>query len=167
MALEGESTPADSEQVKKKAKETPTPPDSLGLRFSTKHDEQTGLLHVSDLGLTLFVSSGPGNERLYYIRSDARPKPYDESLWEGQQSNNVHFSDSVDVGSLRSGTPVHVLFHFHDNYCDAANGFLDLDEAKLAFQNKEDEMWDSIETARQHNRQQNGDYHFCMVKHDK
>jgi hypothetical protein len=160
MALEGESTQADSEQ--KKAKETPTPSDSLGLRFSTKHDEQTGLLHVSDLGLELF-SSGPENERLYYTRSDDKPKPDDESGWEGQQSSQVYFSESVDVSSLRSGTPVHVLFHFHDNYCDSCYGFLDLDEAKLAFQNLEDEMWDQIET----NRQRNDDYHFCMVKHDK
>ena len=159
MASQGESTQAESEQVEKKAKKPPTT-DSLGLRFSTKYDEQTGLLHASDVGLELFTADLPGS---YYIRSDAKPKPDDESGWEGQQSSEVWFPDKVDVGSLRSGTPVHVLFHFHDNYCDAAHGFLDMDEAQLAFQNLEEKMWDHIEELRQHD----SDYHFCLVKHGK
>lgn len=160
MALQCESSQADSEPFLEKKEANNEKPRTLGLRFTTAYEEQTGLLHASDMGLEFF-SSSPGQE--YYTRSDAKPKPDDESGWEGQQSSEVWFGERTDVGSLRSGTLVHVLFHFHDNYCDAASGFLDLDEAKLALQSNEDKTWDKIQLFRQHN----ADLHFCLVKHDK
>lgn len=141
----------------------------LGLRFDTKYNEQTGLLHAINLGLERFR---PGTGKFdfetqtydhHYERTDAKPKPDDESGWEGQQSHTIHFAESVDIGSLPPGTVVHVLFHFHDNYCDCTRGFLDRDQAELEFKKQEDQTMMEIEEAKKHRE----DYAFCVAKQDK
>lgn len=144
-------------------------PLGLGLRFDTKYNEQTGLLQANNLALQRFQPGEEGYDcetdtyRHLYTRTDAIPKPYDESGWEGQQDATLHFSESVEVESLLPGTLVHVLFHFHDNYCDSSLAFLDRDKAELAFKKCEDEMWEKLESLRHHN----SDHAFCVVKHDK
>ena len=85
----------------------------LGLRFDTKYNEQTGLLSAFNLGLERF-QPGQGDDK-YYTRSDAVPKPDDESGWEGQQDDTLGITDGGDVRTWPPGTVVHVVFHFHDN----------------------------------------------------
>ena len=103
----------------------------LGFYFDTKFHEQTGLLEAYNYGLERF-QPGRGYDsetkiyRNLYYRSDTANKPDDESGWEGQQDGTVYFEEDVDVKSLAPQTPIHILFHFHDNYCDETMGFLGL-----------------------------------------
>ena len=155
--------------------DTDSLPLGLGFRFDTKYNEQTGLLHAFNLGLERF-RPGKGVYDFatetydnFYTRPDAIPKPDDESGWEGQQSGTVDFVDDgadgcVDVESLPAGTMIHLLFHFHDNYCDATLGFLDRDKAERTFHEMQNKMWDKIEEYRNVNG--NG-WDFCVVKQDQ
>ena len=131
----------------------------LGFRFDTKYNEQTGLLEALNLGLEKFPLGTPAT---YYQRSDHRPKPDDESGWEGQQSSGVYFEDqSVNVSEFAKGTTIHVVFHFHDNYCDSAVGFLDRQDAERYFQESQDSLWGKFDEW----RKWNDNYAFCVVKH--
>jgi len=132
---------------------------SFGIQFSTKYENQTGLIHALDLRVRRFQSNTrKGAKRLNIL---SRYKV--ENGLEGLQSSKLQFSESFDITNLRSGTPVHVVFHFYDTFCDSAQGFLNFNEAKLAFSEAENNIWGKIELLREFNP----DCKFCIMKHDK
>ena len=140
-----------------------SPLSGLGIRFDTKYNEQTGLLDAFNVGVERF-QPGSGYEK-YYTRSDAIPKPDDESGWDGQQDSTLHIheKEAPDVRTWPPGTLVHVVFHFHDNYCDSSSAFLDRKQAEHYFQECEEEQWDKIEAWRKNT----SGFAFCIVKSDR
>uniref|UniRef100_A0A7R9WCR4 Uncharacterized protein n=1 Tax=Pseudictyota dubia TaxID=2749911 RepID=A0A7R9WCR4_9STRA len=134
-------------------KEESPPKLGLGFRFDTRYNEQTGHLEAFNLGVEKFRPGPKGYDietdmyAHFYRRRDYRTKPDDESGWEGQQMNTLHLveDESINVADLAVGTMIHVVFHFHDNYCDASNAFLDRKEAERFFDQMEDEMWQNVD----------------------
>ena len=134
----------------------------LGLRFDTRYHEQTGYLEAFRVGVEKFVID-PGTNNKFYQRNDYNPSE-DESGWEGPQQDTLHFVDpKVRVSDLVPGTMIHVVFHFHDNYCDASNAFLDRQKAERFFLEMQDNMWKQVDELRAWNT----GYDFCLMKHDQ
>jgi len=89
----------------------------------------------------------------------------DEDGWTGVSYHDLEKTeDGVSTSDLKKGTPVHVLFHFHDNYCDCAFGFLHLGQAQRKFLEEKEDCHEKVEEWR--NYDPNG-YDYCLVKHDK
>lgn len=143
------------------------PPMNLGFRLETQYNEETGLLHAFNLGLEKFQPHAKGDHYDYDFRKrrsgDESDNESSSCGWSGSYSIDLGGFSSSDVAVMTPGTIVHVLFHYHDNYCDCAIGYLDREAAEEQFHKHKNEMWKKIEEW----KKWNCNHDFAVVQHDR